>query len=52
LHGFIDQNSHDGLDRLAESLAGLNHLGELFQVFGPQGELMAQSDGLARHHVS
>lgn len=52
LHGFIDQNSHDGMDRLAERLAGLDHLGELFQVFGPHGELMAQSDGLARHHVS
>lgn len=52
LHGFIDDNGHDGLDRLAVRLRGLNHLGELFQVFGPNGELMAQSDGLARHHVS
>jgi heavy metal sensor kinase len=52
LHGFIDQNSHAGLDQLALRLRGLDHLGELFQVFGPHGEIMAQSDGLARHHVS
>ncbi len=52
LHGFIEQNGGDGLDRLAERLRGLDQLGELFQVFGPRGELMAQSDGLARHHVS
>jgi heavy metal sensor kinase len=51
LHGFIDENSHQGLDQLASKLQGLDHLGELFQVFGPHGELMAQSDGLARHHI-
>jgi heavy metal sensor kinase len=52
LHDFIDENSHEGLDELAVRLRGLNHLGELFQVFGPHGDLMAQSDGLARHHAS
>ena len=52
LHGFIVENGHEGLDQLAARLRGLDHLGELFQVFGPQGELMAQSDGLRRHHVS
>ncbi len=52
LHGFIDDNSRDGLDPLALRLAGLDTLGELFQVFGPHGELMAQSNGLSRHHVS
>ena len=52
LHGFIDENSQEGLTSLKAKLAGLNHLGELSQVFGPQGELMSQSDGLARHHVS
>ena len=52
LHGFIDDNSHEGLDRLAVRLRELDRLGELFQVFGPDGALMAQSDGLARHHVS
>jgi heavy metal sensor kinase len=52
LHGFIDENSQEGLDRLTLRLRGLDHLGELFQVFGPNGELIAQSDGLARHHVS
>ncbi len=52
LHGFIDDNSHEGLDRLAVRLRELDHLGELFQVFGPQGKLMAQSDGLARHRFS
>jgi heavy metal sensor kinase len=51
LHGFIDENSHEGLERLGVRLRELNHLGELFQVFGPDGELMAQSDGLMRHHV-
>ena len=51
LHGFIDENSREGLDRLRTRLRQLDTLGELFQVFGPQGELMAQSDGLARHHV-
>jgi Tol biopolymer transport system component len=52
LRGFIDENSREGLERLTARLGGLDHLGELFQVFGPHGELMAQSDGLARHHVS
>jgi len=51
LHGFIEENSHAGWDRLTTKLRELDHLGELFQVFGPQGELIAQSDGLARHHV-
>jgi signal transduction histidine kinase len=52
LHGFIDENSYEGLDRLTLKLRELDHLGELSQVFGPHGALMAQSDGLARHHVS
>ncbi|MFL6448158.1 MAG: sensor histidine kinase [Bryobacteraceae bacterium] len=52
LHGFIDENSQQGLDHLAGRLRELDMLGELIQVFGPRGELMAQSDGLARHHVS
>ena len=52
LHGFIDENGREGLDRLKTSLGRLDRLGELFQVFGPTGELMAQSDGLARHRVS
>jgi heavy metal sensor kinase len=52
LRGFIDENSQQGLDQLTVRLHGLDHLGELFQVFGPHGELLAQSDGLARHHVS
>jgi heavy metal sensor kinase len=52
LHGFIDENSYEGLDRLRLKLRELDHLGELSQVFGPHGALMAQSDGLARHHVS
>jgi len=52
LRGFIDENSREGLDRLTIKLHELDHLGELFQVFGPHGECMAQSDGLARHHVS
>jgi two-component system, OmpR family, heavy metal sensor histidine kinase CusS len=52
LRGFIDENSNEGLDRLTMRLRELDHLGELFQVFGPHGELMAQSDGLARHHFS
>ncbi len=51
LHGFIDENSHQGLQSLAVRLRNLDTLGELFQVFGPDGGLMAQSDGLARHHV-
>lgn len=51
LHAFIDDNSQDSLDNLAVKLRELNHLGDLFQVVGPNGELMAQSDGLARHHV-
>lgn len=51
LHGFIDENSQGGLEQLTARLGGLDHLGELFQVFGPHGELMAQSDGLARHRV-
>ncbi len=52
LRGFMDENSRVGLHQLTVRLRGLDHLGELFQVFGPHGELMAQSDGLARHHVS
>ncbi len=52
LRSFIDENGHEGLDQLALRLRGLQDLGELFQVFGPDSELMAQSDGLARHHVS
>jgi heavy metal sensor kinase len=52
LHGFIEENSRAGLERLATRLRELNTLGELFQVFGPHGELMAQSEGLARHYVS
>jgi heavy metal sensor kinase len=51
LHGFIEQNKREGLDHVARRLRELDTLGELFQVFGPHGELMAQSDGLARHHV-
>lgn len=52
LHGFVEENSQQGLDRLATRLRELDTLGELLQVFGPNGELMAQSYGLARHHVS
>ncbi len=51
LHAFIDENSQESLDTLATKLRGLKHLGDLFQVVGPEGELLAQSDGLARHHV-
>ena len=51
LHAFIDENSQASLDTLAAKLRDLEHLGDLFQVVGPHGELMAQSDGLARHHV-
>lgn len=52
LHNFIDENAHDSLDILAVKLRELEHLGDLFQVVGPHGILLAQSDGLARHHVS
>lgn len=52
LHGFIEENSHAGLDHVTRKLRELDTLGELFQVFGPRGELMAQSNGLMRHHVS
>lgn len=52
VHGFIEENSREGLDRLRTRLRELDTLGELFQVFGPNGELMAQSNGLARHHVN
>src|SRR5947209_747422 len=52
LHSFIGENSSEGLDHLTTRLRELDTLGELFQVFGPHGELMAQSDGLARQHVS
>ena len=51
LHAFIDENSSDNLDVLGAKLRDLEHLGDLFQVVGPHGILMAQSDGLARHHV-
>lgn len=51
IHAFIDDNSQDSLDDLAAKLRGLDHLGDLFQVVGPRGELIAQSDGLARHRV-
>ncbi len=51
LHGFIDQNSGAGIVALKTKLQGIGSLGELFQVFGPNGELMAQSEGLARHEV-
>lgn len=52
LHGFIEENGEEGLERLTVRLRELNTLGELFQVFGPHGEVMAQSIGLARHRVS
>ena len=52
LHGFIEENSHVGLDGLTARLREMDTLGELFQVFGPHGELMAQSNGLARHRFS
>ncbi len=51
LRGFIEDNSREGLDPLAAKLVELDTLGELFQVFGPHGELMAQSNGLSRHHA-
>ena len=51
VHAFVEDNSSDGLDSLAAKLRELNHLGDLFQVIGPHGELIAQSDGLARHRV-
>ena len=51
LHAFIDENSSDNLDVLGAKLRELEHLGDLFQVVGPHGVLMAQSDGLARHRV-
>ncbi len=51
LHAFIDANNQNSLDDLAAKLRGLDHLGDLFQVVGPRGELIAQSDGLARHRV-
>jgi hypothetical protein len=40
------------LNHLTTRLRAFDTLGELLQVFGPHGELMAQSYGLARHHVS
>lgn len=52
LHGYIDENSQQGLNGLAARLRALNTLGELLQVFGPDGELLAQSNGLSRHGVS
>jgi two-component system, OmpR family, heavy metal sensor histidine kinase CusS len=51
IHAFIDKNSHDSLDTLAAKLCDLERLIDLFQVVGPHGELMAQSDGLMRHRV-
>lgn len=51
LHAFIEDNRQDSLETLAVKLRELDHLGDLFQVIGPRGELMAQSDGLARHRV-
>jgi heavy metal sensor kinase len=51
LHAFVDEHSQESLTRLAANLRELNHLGDLFQVVGPSGEFLAQSDGLARHHV-
>ncbi len=52
LHGFIEENSEHDLNALTVKLRELDTLGELFQVFGPNGEAVAQSKGLARHHVS
>ncbi len=51
LHDFIDESGRD-LPAVAERLHQLNRLGELFQVFGPDGDMIAQSYGLSRHHVS
>ncbi len=51
LHRFLEESSPSGTDHLGAKLRDLEMLGELFQVFGPKGELIAQSDGLARHHV-
>lgn len=51
LHAFIDENSSDNLDVLGAKLRELEHLGDLFQVVGPHGVLIAQSEGLARHNV-
>jgi heavy metal sensor kinase len=51
LHAFIDENAQDSLEVLGEKLRSLEHLGDLFQVIGAHGELMAQSDGLTRHRV-
>jgi heavy metal sensor kinase len=52
LHSFMGKNSRQGLEHLTARLRELDTLGELFQAFGPHDELMAQSEGLARHHVS
>jgi heavy metal sensor kinase len=51
LHTFISENDQDSLETLAVKLRGLEHLGDLFQVVGSGGQLIAQSDGLARHRV-
>lgn len=52
LHEFIEENKQADLNHLSKRLREMASLGELFQVFGPQGELIAQSEGLTRHHVN
>src|SRR3954447_12192280 len=51
LHGFLEENSRSDTDHLTTKLRDLETLGDLFQVFGPSGKLIAQSNGLARHHL-
>ena len=51
LHDFMEENSDRGIGSAYGETRALSSLGELFQVFGPSGELMAQSHGLSRHHV-
>ncbi len=52
LREFLEQAEPGGGDAIAARLAEASPLGELYQVYGDDGALVAQSRGLARHGVA
>ena len=51
LRQFLEDIEPSGNQKIASRLNGISKLGDLYQVFGANGVLIAESHGLARHWV-
>jgi heavy metal sensor kinase len=52
MHHFLEESDTSANGQIEERLREISTLGELWQVFDGSGRLIAQSEGLARHHVT